>query len=122
MYSNYLTTNESATYSTPNRWDNTYGKRYYTKEKIPNNSSYNNSFNEFSNNHFRPYYQNSCNSYDSSWKSANIKRNLSSNENAIDYRKQEPNTICYIEPSQQQKRNCLQMIEGLTKVLGKDDI
>ena len=28
-------------------------------------------------------------------------------ENTIDDRKQEVNTTCYIQPSQQQKRNCL---------------
>ena len=52
----------------------------------------------------------------------NIKRNLSSNENAIDYRKQEPNTICYIEHSRQQKRNCLQMRIGPAIINNKDII
>ena len=66
LYSNYLETNVSATYSTPNRCDNTSGKRYYSNQVISNNTSYNNSFNELSNNHFRAYYQYSCNSYDSS--------------------------------------------------------
>ena len=34
--SNYLDTNLSATYSTPNRWDNTSGKRYYSNQMISN--------------------------------------------------------------------------------------
>ena len=33
----------------------------------------------------------------------------SSNKNKIDYRKQEPNNTCHIQPSQQQNRNCLQI-------------
>ena len=101
-HSNYLTTYISTTYSVPNRWDNISGKCYHSNKKILNNARYNNSFNEFSNNHYCPYYQNSFTSYDSSWKSANkyIKKIISSNENKIDYRNQEPNTICYIQPSQ----------------------
>ena len=43
-------------------------------------------------------------------------------ENAIDYRKQEPNTICYIQPSQQQKRNYLRMRIGPIIINGKDNI
>ena len=38
-YSNYLDTNVSATYSTPNRWDNTSGKRYYSNQMVSNNAS-----------------------------------------------------------------------------------
>ena len=100
-YSNYLTTNISTTYSAPNRWDETPRKHYHSNEKIPNNARYNYSFNEFRNNHLRPYYRNSFTSYDSSWKSGNKykKRNLSSDEIVTDYRKQEPSTICYIQPS-----------------------
>ena len=103
-YSIYLTTEISTSSSTSNRLDNISGKCYHLNQKIPNNARYNNSFNEISNNQFRAYYQNSFTSYDSSWKSANKykKINISSNENTIDYRKKEPNTICYIKPSQQQ--------------------
>ena len=50
------------------------------------------------------------------------KRNISSNENVIEYRKQEPNTICYIQPSQQQKRNCLQTRIGPTIVNNEENI
>ena len=137
LYSNYLTTNASTTYSTPNRWDNTSGKHNHSNEKIPNNARYNNSFNEFSNNHFHPYYQNSFTSmkcfffifvYWFPWWiimeiSKQIwKRNILSNENAIDYRKQEPHTVWYIKPSQQQKRNCLQMRIVPTIVYNKENI
>ena len=45
-YSNYLDTNVSTTFSTPNRtrWDNTSGQRYYSNQMISNNASCNNSF------------------------------------------------------------------------------
>ena len=46
------------------------------------------------------------------YKQTNIKNSL--NENNTDYRKKDTNTICYIQPSQQQKRNCLQMRKGPT--------
>ena len=52
----------------------------------------------------------------------NIKIILSSNENVIDYRRQEPNTFCYVQPSQQQKRNCLWMRKGPTIVIIKENI
>ena len=67
------------------------------------------------------YYQNSFTFYDSSWKSIN-KYKKSSNENKIDHRKQKPNTICYIQPSQQQKRNYLQMRIGPTLINNKVNI
>ena len=50
-----------------------------------------------------------------------LKKNHSSNEKTIDYRKQEPNTICYIQPGQQQKRICLQMQIGPTIINGKQN-
>ena len=46
----------------------------------------------------------------------------SSIENQLDYRKQEPNTTCYIPPNQQQKRKWLQMRKGPTFLNNKENI
>ena len=69
LYSNYLTTGFSSTFSTPNNWGNKSGNYHHLNENISNNSRYNNSFHEYNNNQFRPYNNNSYTKYDSSWKS-----------------------------------------------------
>ena len=107
-YSNYSNTNISTTYSAPNRWDNIAEKSYHSRAKFANKRIYNNSLNEFSKNQSCPYYQNSFTWYNSSWKSVNKCLQIS-NKNKTDYRNHELNTTCYIQLTQQQQQNCLQM-------------
>ena len=98
--------NSSTKFSTPNNWGNNFGNYHHQNDNFSNYARNMNPFNGYKNNRYKNYNNDFNHKNHSSWKSGrkHNQKNISSNENVIDYKKEEPNTTCFIQSNKQQKK------------------